>query len=406
MVKPTGATCNLRCSYCYYLGKSTHAADGTERTTQRTAHTDRAARQTVMSHATLELFTRQYLEAQTARDVLFTWHGGEPMLLPLSFYEEAMRLQRVYAGGRHVDNCIQTNGTLLTDDWCRFLHDNGWLVGLSIDGTADMHDRYRRTAGGQATHAQVMRAVEKLNRYGVEWNAMAVVNDYNAQRPSEFYGFFKAIDCRYIQFTPIVERLCTEATTALASPADPAATMMPGSITPEAWGDFLIAIFDEWVRADVGTFFLPTFDAVLANWCGVAPGICSFGATCGQAGVMEADGTVYSCDHFVFPQYRLGNIHREPLTALMLGDRQRRFGLDKRSALPRQCRQCAWLAACNGGCPKDRFARTPSGEAGLNYLCEGYRRFFAHAAPYMDFMRDEWLAGRAPANVMQWQRRR
>lgn len=406
MVKPTGATCNLRCSYCYYLGKGTHAADDTERTTRRTAHTDREARRTVMSHATLELFTRQYLEAQTARDVLFTWHGGEPMLLPLSFYEEAMRLQRVYAGGRHVDNCIQTNGTLLTDDWCRFLHDNGWLVGLSLDGTADMHDRYRRTAGGQATHAQVMRAVEKLNRYGVEWNAMAVVNDYNVQKPSKFYGFFKAIDCRYIQFTPIVERLCTEATTALASPADPAPTMMPGSITPEAWGDFLIALFDEWVRADVGTFFLPTFDAVLANWCGVAPGICSFGATCGQAGVMEADGTVYSCDHFVFPEYRLGNIHREPLTALMLGERQRRFGLDKRNALPHQCRQCAWLVACNGGCPKDRFARTPSGEPGLNYLCEGYRRFFAHAAPYMDFMRDEWLAGRAPANVMQWQRRR
>lgn len=327
---------------------------------------------------------------------------------PLSFYKKAVALQQRYARGRRIENSIQTNGTLLNDEWCRFFRDNQFLVGLSIDGPQEFHDEYRRSRTGKPSFVQVLRGIQLLNKHGVEWNAMAVVNDFNGDYPLEFYRFFKNLDCRYIQFTPVVERLFRHPDgRILASPADGAeAVTADFSVGPEQWGHFLCTLFDEWVRNDVGTYFIQLFDATLANWMGVTPGVCSMAETCGHAGVMEFNGDVYSCDHFVFPEYKLGNIHTQSLVEMMYGERQQAFGRAKKTALPRQCQTCDYLFACHGECPKNRFAQTSDGEPGLNYLCAGYHRFFRHVAPYMDFMKNELQQQRPPANVMAWARSR
>lgn len=388
MAKPVGSRCNLRCDYCYYLEK--------EKLYSASGHGAM-----MMDDRVLETFIRQYIESQTTPAVLFTWHGGEPLLRDRSYYEKIIALERRYARGIRVDNAIQTNGTLLDDDWCRFFRDNGWLVGLSVDGPEDLHDRYRRTAGGGPSFAAVMRAIETLSRNAVDWNALAVVNAFNARQPDRFYDFFRSVGCHYIQFTPVVERLVRHADGRhLASAVDTSAPLADFSVTPELWGDFLCRVFDRWVRADVGTYFVQLFDATLANWVGVPPGLCSLGSYCGHAGVVEHNGDIYSCDHFVFPEYRLGNILDRPLLDMMYSGRQRDFGAAKRGALPRQCRECRYSLICNGECPRNRFAVTADGEPGLNYLCGGYYRFFDHSATYMRFMRDELLAGRPAAGVM------
>ena len=388
MLKPAGSLCNLACDYCYYLEKSKLYPQ---------------APQQIMSDELLERFVREYIEAQTMPSVLFTWHGGETLMRPLSFYRKALELQRKYAGGRTIENCIQTNGTLLTDEWCRFFRENHWLVGISIDGPQEFHDEYRRNRQGRPSFVKVMQGIRLLQKHGVEWNAMAVVNDFNADYPREFYHFFKQIGCRYLQFAPIVERILPHADGRHLAAADEeeGARLADFSVSPRQWGTFLCTLFDEWVKEDVGTVFIQLFDSTLANWVGQEPGVCTLAKTCGHAGVMEFNGDVYACDHFVFPEYRLGNIRTQSLVEMMYGERQARFGQAKRDALPRQCRECAYLFACNGECPKNRFLRTADGEPGLNYLCEGYRMFFAHVAPYMDFMKRELLAGRAPANVMK-----
>lgn len=385
MVKPVGDACNMRCAYCYYSNKSAVYA-APERTR-------------LMTEATLELFTRRYIEAQTAGEIVFTWHGGEATIRPLDFYRKAVELQKRYGDGRPILNCLQTNGTLLDEEWCRFLHDNNWLVGISIDGPADFHDEYRRMAGDRPSHRTVMKAIEMLKRHHVEWNAMAVINDYNADFPEDFYRFFKNMGCRYLQFTPIVERSRGEG--APVEAVDGEGTLTPYSVTPEQWGDFLCRVFDRWVRHDVGQVFVQIFDATLANWVGEMPGLCTLSPSCGHAAVMEYDGEVYSCDHFVFPQYRLGNIADRSLIDMMMSDKQLAFGAVKTKGLPKQCRECRWNFACHGECPKNRFATTPDGEPGLNYLCEGYRKFFAHVAPYMDFMRDCLNRGLPPSLVMK-----
>lgn len=390
MAKPVGSLCNLSCKYCYYLEKGFLFEDVQER------------RNLLMSDSTLETFIRQYIESQTLPQVLFTWHGGEPLMRPLSFYRKVLELQRRYAGGRQIDNCLQTNGTLLTDEWCSFFHENNWLIGISIDGPQEFHDEYRRARGNQPSFYKVMRGIELLRKHNVEWNVMGVVNDFNADYPLEVYHFYKEIGSRYIQFTPIVERILPHPDgRQLASIADGQGTLADFSVTPQQYAHFACTIFDEWVRHDVGEVYVQLFDSTLARWVGEAPGVCSMAETCGHAGVVEHNGDVYSCDHFVFPEYRLGNIHHESITSMMYSPRQRAFGRAKLEALPRQCHDCEWRFACNGGCPKDRFLVTADGEQGLNYLCEGYRRFFSHVAPYMDFMREELLHQRPPANVMQ-----
>ena len=385
MAKPASSICNLACDYCYYLEKQELYADTRKRT---------------MSDELTERFIREYIEAQTMDEILFTWHGGEPLMRPIAYYKKVIALQREYGRGRHIENCIQTNGTLINEDWCRLFRENHWLVGLSVDGPKEFHDEYRRTRQGRPTFAKVMRAIEMLNRYGVEWNAMAVVNDFNADYPLEFYRFFKSIGCHYIQFTPIVERRVDGRLASALEDRTEEVTEM--SVTAEQWGDFLCAVFDEWVRADVGEYFVQIFDSTLANWVGQQPGVCTLAETCGHAGVMEWNGDVYQCDHFVFPEYRLGNIRERSLTEMMYSEKQLRFGADKRDGLPGQCRECEYLFACNGECPKNRFIKTERGERGLNYLCRGYRKFFSHVAPYMDFMKGELLAGREAANVMRW----
>ena len=387
LAKPAGSRCNLACKYCYYLEKSLLFEKHSPQ---------------VMDDALLEKFIHDYIGAQTTQEVLFTWHGGEPLMRPLQFYKKAVALQRKYAAGRRIDNCLQTNGTLLTEEWCRFFKEQGWLVGVSVDGTQEMHDAYRKAKGDGPSHHKVMQGIRLLQKHGVEWNALAVVNDLNAGHPKEFYRFFKEIGCRFIQFTPIVERLLPHADGRQLAAVEEEGTggMMPFSVSPEQWGDFLIGIFDEWVKEDVGEYFVQLFDATLANWMGVQPGICTLARTCGHAGAIEWNGDVFACDHFVFPQYRLGNLREKSLVEMMYSPQQREFGRAKQTALPRQCRECRWLFACNGECPKNRFARTADGEKGLNFLCSGYRRFFEHVAPYMDWMKRELMANRPPAGIV------
>lgn len=387
MAKPVNAMCNLACDYCYYLEKEKLYQDVPKH---------------VMSDTLLEKFIEQYINSQTMPQVLFTWHGGEPLLRPLSFYKKAVELQKKYANGKMIDNCIQTNGTLLTEEWCRFLHDNNWLVGISIDGPQEFHDEYRRDKSNRPSFVKVIKGIKLLNKYGVEWNAMAVVNDYNADSPLEFYNFFKKIGCKYIQFTPIVERIFKHSDGRhLASIQEgDAIDIADFSVTPEQWGNFLCTIFDEWIKKDVGEYFIQLFDSTLANWVGEMPGICTLAKTCGHAAVMEFNGDVYSCDHFVFPQYKLGNIYTQTLIEMLYSEQQIQFGLNKYEALPQQCKECDFLFACNGECPKNRFIKTDNGEPGLNYLCKGYYQFFKHVSPYMDFMKNELLNKRPPANIM------
>ena len=392
MLKPAGALCNLASAYCYYLEKAKLYQESPKH---------------VMSDELLEKFIEEYVNSQTMQEVLFTWHGGETLMRPLSFYRKAQALQKRYARGRQIVNCIQTNGTLLTDEWCRFFHDNQWLVGISIDGPQEFHDEYRKNKQGRPSFVKVMQGINLLKKHNVEWNAMAVVNDYNADYPLEFYHFFKELDCHYIQFAPIVERIAPHADGRHLAAVDEESKegLADFSITPRQWGNFLCSIFDEWVRQDVGNYYIQLFDSTLANWVGEQPGICTLAKTCGHAGVMEFNGDVYSCDHFVFPQYKLGNIYSNTLAEMMYGERQQKFGQAKYTALPAQCKKCPYLFACNGECPKNRFCKTADGEPGLNYLCQGYYQFFGHAAPYMDFMKRELQANRAPANVMEAIRR-
>ena len=387
MAKPAGAQCNLHCAYCYYKEKGKLYA---------------GSRGWMMDERLLEKFVKEYIEAQTTPCVLFTWHGGEPLLQPRRFYERALMLQRHYAGGRQIDNCIQTNGTLLSDDWCRFFKDNGFLVGISIDGDLPLHDAHRRNATGGGTFQQVMRGIEMLQRHGVEWNGMAVVNHVNVQHPLDFYQFFRRIGCHYLQFAPIVERTATRSDGLTWAPGMQAqGQLSPLSVSAEQWGEFLCTVFDEWVKHDVGEYFVQLFDATLANWVGEAPGVCTLSAECGHVGVLEHNGDLYSCDHFVYPEYLLGNLHRHTITEMMHSARQQQFARYKRLALPRQCKECRYLFACHGECPKNRFLNDRYGEFGLNYLCQGYHRFFEHAAPYMDRMARLLGEGKPPSWIME-----
>ena len=392
MLKPAGAHCNLDCKYCYYLEKN---------------NLYNTSRRHLMTDEMLEQFTQEYIEAQTMNQVLFTWHGGEPLMRSIDFYKKALELQKKYAHGKQIDNVIQTNGTLLTDEWCEFFAQNHFLVGISIDGPQEYHDHYRQTAAGKPSWEKVMHGISLLKKHQVEWNAMAVVNAYNAEHPLEFYHFFRDNGCQYLQFTPIVERLTEhEDGRTLASLADVGhkdnheITIADFSVTPEQWGKFLCTIFDDWVRHDVGKIFVEIFDCTLANWVGVQPGICAYSKECGHAGVMEHNGDVFSCDHFVFPEYKLGNIQDKSLIDMLYGEKQQVFSRLKHTSLPRQCKECDMEFACHGECPKNRFDRDKYGEPGLNYLCKGYYEYYTHVAPYMDFMKRELQVQRPPANIM------
>ena len=395
MVKPFGPVCNLDCSYCYYLEKE-KMYDTSERFR--------------MSEQVLEKFIDEYIASQNVPVVQFVWHGGEPTMLGMDFYKKALDLQNQYSRGKTIENVLQTNGTLLNDDWCRFFRDNHFLIGISIDGPEHIHDRYRLNKAGKSSFAQVMKGLELLVKHQVEFNTLSVVNDYNAQYPLETYRFLKSTGSRYMQFTPIVERIAThvsENAMHLLSGSDQTENRLaPWSVKAMDYGRFLCEIFDDWVLHDVGTYFVPTFDSILANWMGSMTSICVHAETCGHAGAIEHNGDLFACDHYVFPEYKLGNILANSLVSTMYSPRQIEFGQAKRNSLPQYCRECDYLFACNGECPKNRIIKTPAGETGLNYLCSGLKLFYTYVAPYMDFMAEELANERPPANVMAWARER
>ncbi len=394
MAKPAGPRCNLACQYCFYLEK--------ERLFP-------GAPLAAMSDEVMESHIRQYIESQDSPEVTFAWQGGEPTLMGLDFFRRAAALQRQYAGGKRVTNTFQTNGVLIDDAWAEFFAEQGVLVGLSIDGPAELHDARRRDRGGHGTFDRVMRGMECLKRRGVEFNTLSCVHRANADRPGEVYRFLRDHGSGFMQFIPVVERVAAAPRAdglTLVRPGDsPEALATPWSVLPGQYGRFLTGLFDEWVRNDVGRVFVQLFDVSLEAWMGVPPSLCLFRETCGEAMALEHNGDVYACDHYVYPENRLGNILETPIAVLAASEQQRRFGDAKRDALPRCCRECPVLFACGGECPKHRFAVSPDGEPGLSYLCPAYKKFFRHVDGPMQFMANELRHRRPPANVMAWMRR-
>jgi uncharacterized protein len=391
MLKPAGSSCNLNCTYCYYLEKKKLYP---------------SANDFRMSHELLENFTKQFIEAHQVPVVTFTWQGGEPTLMGLDFFRRAIDLQKKYSGAKKIENAFQTNGTRLNDDWCKFFTDNNILVGISIDGAEHNHDYYRRTLSGRTTFKTVMKGIELLHKHNVEFNTLSTVNSYNAHFASETYRFLKKIGSGFIQFLPVVEYVDNnrpEQELQLIAPMHSKnVKVTQWSVGASDYGKFLMKIFDEWVRNDVAKYYVQIFDATLANYVGENPGLCVFNDTCGDALVMEHNGDLFSCDHFVYPEYYLGNITETPLIDLVKSQKQFDFGVDKRNTLPRYCLHCDVRYACHGECPKHRFLLTPDGKSGLNYLCAGYKMFFKHVEPYMKFMAEELGNKRPPANVMNW----
>jgi len=395
MAKPAGPACNLVCTYCFYLEK------------QRMFPAGARFR---MSPDVLDAFTRQYIEAQDTADVHFAWQGGEPTLLGVAFFQQAVALQQKYANGKRITNALQTNGLLLDDAWCAFLCQHDFLVGISIDGPQALHDHYRVDRAGNGSFAQAVQAIEHMRRHKVAFNSLTVVNAVNAAHPQRVYRCLKELGVQFMQFIPLVERVPgardTQAGLTLAGPphlrAKHEARSLPEyCVSASAFGSFLCAIFDEWVRRDVGTTYVQHFDVTLGNVVGVGPGVCVCAQYCGNAMIIEHNGDVYSCDHFMYPEYRLGSVLTDTLRAMADAEFQQHFGRDKFDALPAECRACTWLRLCYGGCPKHRFLTTAAGHGGLNYLCAGYKKFYAHTAPHMRVMADLLSRQQAPANIMQ-----
>lgn len=387
MAKPVGALCNLDCQYCYYLDKE---------------ELYKNRKNNRMTEELLEVFTKEYIEAQPTPHVLFTWHGGETLLRGMDFFRKALHFQKKYARGRQITNTLQTNGILLNDEWCRFFKDNNFLIGISIDGPKHCHDQYRKDKGGHGTFDKVMAGIELLKKHGVEFNVLSVVNSYNVQYPLEVYRFFKEIGAEYIQFSPVVERQGErpDGLKLLAPDDEITSVVTEWSVPALEYGKFMTTIFDEWVRNDVGRVYVQMFDSTLACLVGEAPGVCVYAKTCGHASAIEFNGDIYSCDHYVFPENKLGNIRRESLISMMLSEKQLKFGDAKRSSLPQQCRECKFFDLCNGECPKNRIIKTADGEKGLNYLCTGLKHYYNHVYPYMQYMAGQLAQQLPPANIM------
>ncbi len=389
MAKPAGAICNLDCRYCFYIEKEKLYPD---------------APNFKMSDRVLESFIKQKIEAVGGSNVSFAWQGGEPTLMGVEFFKRAVELQNKYSAGKKIYNAFQTNGILLNDEWGEFFRENNFLIGLSIDGPEKFHDKYRMDKGGKSSFKKVMNGINTLKKHNVDFNTLSVVNRYNSLYPLEVYNFLKEAGSGYMQFIPAVEK-----NKAHDSPnkfsllsKDKNDVVTGWSVEPEQYGNFLISIFDEWVRNDVGQYYVQLFDVALESWYGLRPSLCVFNETCGDAMIIEHNGDLYSCDHYVYPEYKLGNIVEEPLISLVNSERQKEFGESKSADLPGFCLGCEYLFACNGECPKNRFIKTPGGEEGLNYLCAGYKKFFNHIDPYMKFMANQLKNHLPPANVMLW----
>ncbi len=380
IAKPIGSICDIACDYCFYLEKRELYPGDTH---------------FKMSDEVLARYIEQYVAAQSTPVVEFVWHGGEPTLLGVDFYRRVVELQKPFRAKKEIRNSLQTNAMRLDDEWCAFFKENDFFIGVSLDGPKEIHDRYRKDHHSNGTFDRVMRSVRLLQQHGVEFNALACVGRETASRPLEVYRFFKEAGIRYIQFTPVVEREADEATNViklwLAGPAqldrlERNTRVTPWTVEPEDYGDFLIAIYEEWVRKDVGSMFVMNFEWMLSQWLGEPSPVCIFSRQCGRAVAMEHDGSVFACDHYVYPEYRLGNVMQDRLGEMVERSVTAGFGLHKEKALPRYCRECEVLQACWGGCPKHRFATTPQGEPGLHYLCHGYKKFFRHNRKYLRAM--------------------
>jgi uncharacterized protein len=384
LAKPTGAACNLACAYCFFLDKELLYPDSRFR----------------MSDEVLEAYIRQLIEAHRGNQVTVAWQGGEPTLMGVDFFRRAIEYQEQHARpGMVFENTIQTNGTLLDDEWCEFFKENDYLVGISIDGPRHLHDTYRVDRGGGPTFDKVMRGLRLLQKHGVEHNILVAVNRTNADYPLEVYRFLRdEAQATWIQFIPVVERIDDQGHTIYQK----GTRLSERSVRPEQFGRFLIRIFDEWVRHDVGRVYVQTFEAAVRNWLRMpSSGMCVFEETCGLGLALEHNGDLYSCDHFVEPDYRLGNIMDAPMIEMVASERQRQFGLDKRDSLPRYCRECDVRFACHGECPKNRFLTTPDGEPGLNHLCVGWKAFFHRANEPIQTMATLMRMGRPASDVMR-----
>ena len=397
LAKPTGAVCNLDCSYCFFLSKEMLYPGSRFR----------------MAEDLLETYLRQLIEAHaSAPEVTIAWQGGEPTLIGLDFFRRSVEIaERYLQPGQHAEHTIQTNGTLVNAEWATFFREHGFLVGVSIDGPRELHDVFRVNKGGRGSFGEVMRGLEHLRDAGVEWNALTTIHAANADNGREVYRFLRdECGARFMQFVPIIERVA-EAKEGGKVPwtswRDRPLYVQEGehvtgrSVTAEQYGRFLVDVFEEWVRGDVGEVFVQMFDVTLANWVGEPPSLCVHSETCGLALALEHTGDLYSCDHFVEPRFRLGNIRQTRMLELVASQQQRPFGLDKRDTLPRYCRECDVRFACHGGCPKDRFLSAPDGEPGLNYLCAGYKAFFHHVDTAMRFMAEQLRRGGAPSSIVR-----
>ncbi|GIW77395.1 MAG: anaerobic sulfatase maturase [Phycisphaerae bacterium] len=396
MTKPIGPICNLDCKYCFYLEKENLYPDN---------------RKWSMPDDVLETYIRQYIQSQPQSEISFAWQGGEPTLLGVRFFQKVVDLQQKHANGKQITNAFQTNGVLLTDEWCRFFRQHRFLIGLSIDGPAELHDAYRVDTQQNPTFSRVMKGLELLKKHGCEFNTLTVVHRTNSQKPIEVYRFLKEIGSKFIQFIPLVERWAPVRLKVrgidFAEPPHPSEKDDPLSVTEWSvrsrdYGEFLCKIFDEWVRRDVGKIFVQLFDVALGNWIGAGSSLCVFAEKCGRAMAMEHNGDLYACDHYVYPKYHLGNIMNTSLGAMVESPMMHEFGENKSATLPRYCQECEVRFACHGECPKHRFCTTPDGEQGLNYLCPAYKRFFNHIDLPMRIMADLIRSGRPAALIMDW----
>jgi uncharacterized protein len=383
LAKPTGAACNLACTYCFFLDKELLYADSKFR----------------MSDDVLEAYIRQLIEAHRTQQVTVAWQGGEPTLMGVDFYRRAIEYQNKYARpGMTFENTMQTNGTLLNDEWCEFFKENNYLIGISIDGPRHLHDTYRLDKRGGPTFDKVMRGLRLLQKHGVEYNILVTVNRTNADYPLEVYRFLRdEAKTTWIQFIPVVERIDEEGHTIYQK----GTRISKRSVRPEQFGRFLIHIFDEWVRHDVGRVYVQTFEAAVRNWLRMpSSGMCIFEATCGLGLALEHNGDLYSCDHFVEPDYLLGNIMETHMAQMVTSEKQRKFGLYKRDSLPRTCCECEVRFACHGECPKNRFLTTTDGEPGLNYLCAGWKAFFHRINEPVQMMAELMRMGRPASEII------
>lgn len=389
MAKPTGSTCNLDCTYCFYLEK--------HKLYPETA-------QVFMNEQTLENYIRQHIDAQPGETVEFAWQGGEPTLAGVGFYEKACQLQKKYAGGKTIQNSLQTNGILLNNKWCEFFQQNQWLIGISIDGPAALHDRYRVSRSGKPSHHKVIAAIALLKRYKVEFNLLVVINDVNAQHPETVYRYLKSLGTAHIQFIPLVERDTGRANKdeiRLVGPDFKAqAQVTPWSVSAKDYGAFLARVFDIWVRNDIGQIYIQLFESTLATWCDYPALMCVFSEKCGHAFALEANGDLYNCDHYVYPEHKLGNINHTSLHEMNNSEHAIAFGKHKKSNLSADCKTCPYLKQCNGGCPKHRFTASSTGELNHNYFCAGFKLFFGHSAAGMQVMKDLLQRQRSPVELM------